>query len=316
MKRTKKRKGRYSLPERVIHEIEELRKFEEIYRNKCFFTSKVDVVSRIFFDKDEYEWVKDGENNEWFVSSKYHRYYNLNSQKGIKAFNRLTQEEQEFYFQRCRQTIKKLYESRNSYSFLNFYESLENIYVIKEKEKAKEYYDKYIKPEIQEEINKLREYEKNISKHLKKIYSINYFPSLVNAYLFEINQSKDNIKYNLYTKTGINRFRKLSQDEKLVYISKVKKKIDHFYLSNKKYHKKRRKESHFDEIMDRTFSKKDSKTLQYYKTLGLEHNASKEQVKKTYSTLSKIYHPDNVDTGNIEKYKKLNTAFNFLMKNL
>ncbi len=315
MKRTKKRKGRYSLSERVIYQLEELRKFEETYRKKCFFTSKIDVVSRIFFDKDEYEWVKDGENNEWFVSSKYHRYYNLNSQKGIKAFNRLTQEEQEFYFERCRKTIRKLYESRNSYSFLNFYESIENKFVINEKEKAKEYYDKYIKPDIQEEIDKLREYEKEMSISLKKLYSINYFPSLVNACLFEINQSKDNIKYNLYTKTGINRFRKLSQEEKLEYLKKVKRKINSFYVSNKKYYKKRR-ESDFDDALDRTFSKKDSKTLQYYKTLGLEHNASREQVKKTYNTLSKIYHPDNIDTGNIEKYKKLNTAFNFLMKNL
>jgi hypothetical protein len=315
MKRTKKRKGRYSLSERVIFQLEELRNFEEIYRKKCFFTSKIDVVSRIFFDKDEYEWVKDGENNEWFVSSKYHRYYNLNSQKGIKAFNRLTPEEQEFYFERCRQTIKKLYESRNSYSFLNFYESIENKFVINEKEKAKEYYDKYIKPDIQEEIDKLREYEKEMSISLKKLYSINYFPSLVNACLFEINQSKDNIKYNLYTKTGINRFRKLSQEEKLEFLKKVRRKINSFYVSNKKYYKKRR-QNDFDEALDRTFTKKDSKTLQYYKTLGLEHNASKEQVKKTYSTLSKIYHPDNIDTGNIEKYKKLNTAFNFLMKNL
>lgn len=236
MKKIRK-KGRYSLSEAVIQQLEKLREYEESYRNKGFFTHKVDVVTRIFFEKDEYEWVKTNDNaSGWFVSSKYHRYYNLNSQKGIKAFNKLNEEEQEFYFDRCRKTIKKVYESRNSYSFLHFYENIENIYVVEEKKKAKDYYDKYIKPDIQKEIKDLKRYENDLSRDLKKHYQINFFPSIVNTHLFEINQSKDEPRFNLYTKTGINRFRKLSKEEKMDYICKIKQKLEKFYISNKKYH--------------------------------------------------------------------------------
>lgn len=231
-----RKKGRFFLPEELVNKITNLKEYEKDYRLKCKFTSNIDIVGRIFFEKDEYEWIKNMESGGWFVSSKYHRYYNLNSQKGIKAFNKLNFNEQEFYFERCRKTIKKVYNSKNSYSFLHFYESLENTYVKKEKEKAVEYFNKYIKPEIQSEINKLKEYERKISNDLKKFYRINYFPSIVNAHFFEINQSKTEVKYNLHTKTGINRFRKLSKDDKFKFLEVLKAKIHNFHISNKDYY--------------------------------------------------------------------------------
>ncbi len=234
--RRRKRRGRFNLSEEVIEDLENLQDFEEIFRQKNYLSHKIDIVKRIFFEKDELEWIMDEDTHEWFVSSKYHRYYNLNSQKGIKAFNRLNKEEREFYYERCRKTIKLVYESRNSYSFLHFYEGLENKFVFKEKEKALQYFDKYIKSDIQKEIKTLKTYEEKVSDDLKKCYHITYFPAYVNAYLFEVNQSKEELKYNLYTKTGINRFRKLSKDDKFKFLEKIREKIDNFYCYNKEYY--------------------------------------------------------------------------------
>ncbi len=318
MKRPR-RKGRYSLPDDVQRALKELQEFEDFYRKKIHFTTKIDVVLRIFFEKDEYEWIKSGSENEWFVSSKYHRYYNLSSQKGIKSFCRLNDEEKNFYYERCRQTIKDLYESKNSYAFLRFYEKIENKFVLKEKEKAKEYYNRYIKPEFQKEIEELKIYEQKLSEDLKKYYKIHCFPSIVDAFLFEINQSKEEIRYNLYTKTGINRFRKLPKEEKFKYISKIKEKITNFYNKNKNYYSNCK--GRFEEKPAFSFNirKNDNKKMsaaQCYKILGLEYNATKEQINKSYITLSKLYHPDNSNTGDVEKFQILNKAYNFIMKDV
>lgn len=234
--RRRNRRGRYNLAPEVIENLEKLQEYEESFRKNNYITHKIDIVKRIFFEKDEFEWILDENTHEWFVSSKYHRYYNLNSQKGIKAFNKLNRDEQEFYFERCRKAIKMIYESRNSYSFLHFYEELENKFVYKEKEKALQYFNKYIKPDVQKEIDKLRVYEEKVSDNLKKCYHITYFPAYVNAYLFEVNQSKEELKYNLYTKTGINRFRKLSKEDKFNFLNFIKEKIDNFYICNKEFY--------------------------------------------------------------------------------
>src|SRR3990167_5198650 len=47
----------------------------------------------------------------------------------------------------------------------------------------------------------------------------------------------------------------------------------------------------------------------YYKVLGVEKNASKEEIKKAYKTLAKKYHPDmNKEAGSAEKFKEINEA--------
>lgn len=47
----------------------------------------------------------------------------------------------------------------------------------------------------------------------------------------------------------------------------------------------------------------------YYKTLGVEKNATKEQIKKAYKKLAKKYHPDlNKEAGAADKFKEINEA--------
>ncbi len=47
----------------------------------------------------------------------------------------------------------------------------------------------------------------------------------------------------------------------------------------------------------------------YYETLGVDRNATREQVKKAYKKLAKKYHPDvNKDEGSAEKFKEINEA--------
>ena len=41
----------------------------------------------------------------------------------------------------------------------------------------------------------------------------------------------------------------------------------------------------------------------YYKTLGVENTATKEQIKKAYRKLSLQFHPDRPN-GNAEKFKQ------------
>ena len=55
-------------------------------------------------------------------------------------------------------------------------------------------------------------------------------------------------------------------------------------------------------------------TKDYYKTLGVEKNATKEEIKKAYKRLAKKYHPDlNKDNPNAEqKFKEINEAASVL----
>jgi molecular chaperone DnaJ len=47
----------------------------------------------------------------------------------------------------------------------------------------------------------------------------------------------------------------------------------------------------------------------YYKTLGVEKNATKEEIRKAYKNLAKKYHPDlNKEEGSAEKFKEINEA--------
>ncbi len=51
----------------------------------------------------------------------------------------------------------------------------------------------------------------------------------------------------------------------------------------------------------------------YYKTLGVDKNASKEEIKRAYKTLAKKYHPDvNKDKDAEHKFKEINEAASVL----
>ncbi len=51
----------------------------------------------------------------------------------------------------------------------------------------------------------------------------------------------------------------------------------------------------------------------YYKTLGVEKNASKDDIKKAYKKLAKKYHPDlNKDSSATDKFKEINEAASVL----
>lgn len=49
----------------------------------------------------------------------------------------------------------------------------------------------------------------------------------------------------------------------------------------------------------------------YYKTLGIDNTATKDQIKKAYRKLSLQFHPDRPN-GNAEKFKKINEAYETL----
>lgn len=54
-------------------------------------------------------------------------------------------------------------------------------------------------------------------------------------------------------------------------------------------------------------------TKDYYKILGINENASEEEIKKAYRTLAKKYHPDVSSEENaLEKFKEINEAYETL----
>lgn len=58
----------------------------------------------------------------------------------------------------------------------------------------------------------------------------------------------------------------------------------------------------------------DKLTMDYYKTLGVERDASPEEIKKAYRRLSMQFHPDknNGDKASEEKFKEINEAYSTL----
>jgi DnaJ-class molecular chaperone len=55
----------------------------------------------------------------------------------------------------------------------------------------------------------------------------------------------------------------------------------------------------------------DKESNDYYKELGIDKNASMEDIKKAYRKLSLKYHPDKIG-GDIDKFKKINEAYQVL----
>lgn len=51
---------------------------------------------------------------------------------------------------------------------------------------------------------------------------------------------------------------------------------------------------------------------EHYESLGVDVNASKEEIEKSYKLLRKKYHPDNKETGDEEKFKKIQEAYETL----
>lgn len=50
----------------------------------------------------------------------------------------------------------------------------------------------------------------------------------------------------------------------------------------------------------------------YYITLGVEKNASKDEIKKAFHKLARKYHPDNKAGGDEQKFKEINEAYQVL----
>lgn len=52
-----------------------------------------------------------------------------------------------------------------------------------------------------------------------------------------------------------------------------------------------------------------------YRILGVKSSMSKEEIKSVYRQLSRKYHPDNLETGNAEKFQAINKAWKEIEKN-
>ena len=52
--------------------------------------------------------------------------------------------------------------------------------------------------------------------------------------------------------------------------------------------------------------------MDYYKTLNVKKNATPDEIKKAYRKLSMIYHPDRQESGNEDKFKEINKAYEIL----
>ena len=56
----------------------------------------------------------------------------------------------------------------------------------------------------------------------------------------------------------------------------------------------------------------DSTFVDHYETLQLSPNASAEMIERVYRALAKRYHPDNGDTGSVDRFTEVQSAFETL----
>jgi len=56
----------------------------------------------------------------------------------------------------------------------------------------------------------------------------------------------------------------------------------------------------------------DEKFIDHYEVLQLSPNATAETVERVYRFLAKRYHPDNQDTGDVEQFSAIHTAYELL----
>jgi curved DNA-binding protein len=56
----------------------------------------------------------------------------------------------------------------------------------------------------------------------------------------------------------------------------------------------------------------DSTFVDHYETLQLSPNASAEMIERVYRALAKRYHPDNGDTGSVDRFTEVQAAFEIL----
>jgi len=52
--------------------------------------------------------------------------------------------------------------------------------------------------------------------------------------------------------------------------------------------------------------------VDHYETLQLSPNASAEMIERVYRVLAKRYHPDNRETGSVDRFTEVQTAFDTL----
>lgn len=55
-----------------------------------------------------------------------------------------------------------------------------------------------------------------------------------------------------------------------------------------------------------------TQTKDYYELLGVQRDATEEEIKKAFRQQARKYHPDNKETGNEEKFKEINQAYEIL----
>lgn len=52
-----------------------------------------------------------------------------------------------------------------------------------------------------------------------------------------------------------------------------------------------------------------------YRVLGVSSLSKLEDIRKEYKHLVKVYHPDNIETGDIQKFREVSKAWKFIQEN-